>query len=583
MNKQSPLVLTELVDPVNGKFDTLASPSTSGHYATELHRPPPETYSKTYVPDIRLPWTNVRANVLGTKVFEISSKNAVDVVFSATCGLLPLSNRTVGEGWDATTAAACLAALGKPKTRAWIENHFRWVVWKLAALSRRFGVSRLTFGNVVLHLKKRHEFEVGHTSSRWGLEAICNHTQNIRAVVLVVAQIYGGNGRGEILAELSDGWYSARGVFDIELSCRCTSGQVRTGTKLALQGVRKLLDVIVKGSTLQLDFNGTRLARSAAKLGLKGSSTRMVLPLSCLSAGGGLIPAFDAVVQRIRLLPQTDRLQMQVVLWLVARRGASGRLSCCHSVYARLREGDSVRFHNIIALPGYNGRLLLRPTCCSHYHILRSPAPRRLAAASQYIPRSFSNGARLAALGRDASNAGLRVDALGLVATYTRRTLVLCDASPNLILVTLRRDISSYIRHWAVGLEPGSQVAILHAVLFKTQNHSAALSCDELVLFCPSAQAVLKASPNGSTQGLQDEWNALGRWSRTPMAAIVLSEVHVESSEGAKEITSLVALLADSPNGISCSDLELTGDIAGVKILLSVGDLYYSNQKYYLL
>ena len=79
-------------------------------------------------------------------VFEVNAKNASSVVFSNSQGVSLVSSWTTkAERWGAATVSACLVIIGKRglsgKWRAWIENHYRWIVWKLAAVSRQICVA----------------------------------------------------------------------------------------------------------------------------------------------------------------------------------------------------------------------------------------------------------------------------------------------------------------------------------------------------------------------------------------------------------------------------------------------------------
>jgi breast cancer 2 susceptibility protein len=70
-----------------------------------------------------------------------------------------------GGGFDAAAARAALLAWGadpKQATAAWVANHYRWVVWKLASYDRKLmgscrggGGSCLRVENVMLQLQRR--------------------------------------------------------------------------------------------------------------------------------------------------------------------------------------------------------------------------------------------------------------------------------------------------------------------------------------------------------------------------------------------------------------------------------------------
>jgi len=565
-------------------------------------------------------------------IFEVNSKSASSVLFSNSRDISLMSSWTQAERWGAATASACLVIIGKQmpwrgfdtdsiKWHVWIENHYRWIVWKLAAVSRQFCVARLTFENLLLQLKSRFEREV-ERRCKPGLKELClDESSSMGLLILAVSNMYGGNGKGEMLVELTDGWYRIRGIFDKDLSCRCARGQIRVGTKLALQGF-----VILRGTlttkfvaplagndapTLWLHFNGTRLARSAARLGFQKYRNSMVLTPYSLSSSGGVVSAVDAVVQRIRLPSQTSLLEEQIVLWLAAPRlhGISNeahlRISFDakqNGTYTAFCEGDMIRVHDVIAVPGHAGEFLLKRTLLTRCEAIESPASLQNLAASQYITRSLCCGSHLACLGRDKANFGSRVDTVGIIlATYdsntSHSTLVLYDHSQNLIFVSLRRDL----RHHSClmnlfGLPPRSQVVVLHATLRSTLNHCAMLTCDDLAAVCSSRCSLGKASFGMTQERLQDDWDALARWAKFPLAMFAESSVLCQKLKctmvqanknyyGGR--STLFNLLAKSLNGKSRAELELAQDAEDLDVAIQAmhasGNVYYANGKYYLM
>tara|TARA_B100000575_G_C23136538_1_gene660375 strand:- start:1221 stop:3245 length:2025 start_codon:yes stop_codon:yes gene_type:complete len=556
-------------------------------------------------------------------VFEVNAKNASSVVLSNSQGVSLVSSWTTkAERWGAATVSACLAIIGKRglsgKWRAWIENHYRWIVWKLAAVSRQFCVARLTFENILLHLKSRFEREV-ERRCRPGLKELClDESGSMGLLILVVSNMYGGNGKGEILVELTDGWYRIHGIFDKDLSCRCARGQIRVGTKLALQGFEILrgtltdkFSALLAGNdvpTLWLHFNGTRLARSAARLGFQKYRNSMVLTPYSLSSSGGVISAVEAVVQRIRLPSQISLLQEQTVLWLAAPKlhGIANethlRISfdtTQNGTYTEICEGDTIRVHYVIAVPGHAGEFLLKRTFHSRCEVIKSPASLRDLAASQYIPRSLCCGSHLACLGRD--NVGSRVDTVGIIlATYdssaSYSTLVLYDYSQDLIFVSLRRDRRQHSSRNLLGIPPGSQVAVLHASLLSTLDDCAMLTCDDLAVVCSSRRSLGKASFGRTRERLQNDWDVLERWARIPLAMfaearLLCRKIKCTMVQAKRNsyggLSTLLALLAKSLDGKSRAELELAQDAedldVAIRAMHASGNLYYANEKYYLM
>ena len=463
----------------------------------------------------RLDGPTLKACGVGLMSLLVTSTDAIDVVFSSETGVP--CDRGV---WDVATVAACLIAAGKepallaedggsksaepmpPRWRAWVRNHYRWVVWKLAASSRQFGLPRLTFENVVSALKRRFECEIERASKPFIKALVQRDVSEASFVVLVVARITFGETslRGDrVTLELSDGWYGVRCKVDSVLASRIHAGLIAVGTKLAIQGARLLdretavdpLDVLLgEGSheapTLYIEANGVRRARASARLGLQPAAVRMVLPLHAVTPAGGIAPAIDAVVSRIRVAQSLDdddcdgpgdhddnanRLRGSALPRLASpsrgknvhgeqRRGtvvflaakartpenvtvtAGLRLPNTHSDSAcNLSEGDLVRVSCTSVLRACHGRGLFLQLARHGTVVSRcSPAPRIELAASRYRPRRLMNGAALADMSPAA--VGTRVDCAGIIAAVDSAdmdyvALFLVDASFNAVQKSL--------------------------------------------------------------------------------------------------------------------------------------------------
>jgi len=343
-----------------------------------------------------------------------------------------------------------------------VANHYRWVIWKLAAVSRRFSVNRLAFKHVVSQLVWRFEREV-ELSILPALRAIRQRDAAAsHFLVLAVSGVHGKNGQQNGLIELTDGWYSIEALLDPQLTARCACGQIQVGTKLAIQGAklirgtneRDLLDVLLqerqKPAALSLHFNGTRLARSSARLGFQELVMTLVVPLSCLQSTGGVVPAIDALVRHISLRSQSagplDESIPKGIVTLTAKDRPGPALAVELQFYESdmhkmshngLQEGDEVRVYETVAIAHGHCPLMLKSTPDSRYMIKRSPAARNLLATCGYVTRALLDGAMLADLGRNNQKVGSRVDSVGFIVAMQEEnenvTIVLCDESPNLL------------------------------------------------------------------------------------------------------------------------------------------------------
>lgn len=499
----------------------------------------------------------------------IDSTNARHVIFSSrtglACGLTSQSSGLRDDTWGAATVASCLLAAGKKprllysektsvperfpwRWRAWVMNHYRWVIWKLAAVSRRFSVNRLTFKHVIAQLMWRFEREV-ELSILPALRAICRRDAAAsHFLVLAVSRIHGKDGQQNGLIELTDGWYSIDALLDPQLTARCACGQIHVGTKLAIQGAklvgdaneRDLLDVLVQARpappALSLHLNGTRLARSSARLGFREKTATLVIPLSCLRSTGGAVPATDALVRHICLRSrpaQPPNFNESIPIGLVTLIGQDGpdllltaelRLyeSDMHKIsHKGLQEGDEIRVYETIAIAHTRGRLTLKSTPDTRYIIKRSPASRHLLATCGCVMRDLLDGAMLANLGGNNQKIGSRVDCLGFVIAMQENndnvTIVLYDKSPNLLFLT-NCDLRNNSLDGLADIKVGSQVAVLNALLLQTRCNAAFLECDEFAIFCRSQHDLSQEITGFATSSFRTRWEALAVDERTQMA-----------------------------------------------------------------
>ena len=221
-------------------------------------------------------------------------------------------------------------------TEKWIKNHYRWIVWKLAAMERRFpeqlGGQYLTFNHVLSQIKGRYEKELCR-ANRPAVRKILNRDVSpCVPIILCVSQILrfksntpqnggdqcaGKEGIEEIRLEASDGWYALSAMLDGNLSNLVDSGKIRVGSKLVIcnaqlvgseDGIDPLDDDYHSDRrscrlVLQITANNTRLARWDAKLGFvhpkytaqQGGSI-LIKNLSGIFPDGGTLPAIDLVI-----------------------------------------------------------------------------------------------------------------------------------------------------------------------------------------------------------------------------------------------------------------------------------------------
>ncbi|KAK6629416.1 hypothetical protein RUM43_003233 [Polyplax serrata] len=124
----------------------------------------------------------------------------------------------------------------------WIENHYKWIVWKLQnyemTFPKYFGGRTLTLRNLMLQLKYRYDREIDR-HERSALRKILEHDDtSAKRMVLRVCDITKVQ-KSEIKdyeLQLTDGWYSCPARVDPPMVRLIDKGKIQVGTKLVTQG-----------------------------------------------------------------------------------------------------------------------------------------------------------------------------------------------------------------------------------------------------------------------------------------------------------------------------------------------------------
>ena len=201
----------------------------------------------------------------------------------------------------------------------WFSNHYRWTVWKLAAVEVAFPSQcagrYLTPDWLMKQLRYRYDREI-EAAERPALRRICEHDDvSQRRLVLCVSVVYPnpppdptGEKREEEAPtiEVTDGWYSLPALLDPPLRYMVRSGRISVGTKIMTSGAELVgprdpchpLDV-PSDLCLGLSANSTRRARWFTGLGYQLSPHPFCLPLSSLFPDGGVVGCTQAVITRV--------------------------------------------------------------------------------------------------------------------------------------------------------------------------------------------------------------------------------------------------------------------------------------------
>lgn len=204
----------------------------------------------------------------------------------------------------------------------WFLNHYRWLVWKLAAMEAAFPVEcggrYLTPDWLMKQMKYRYDREI-EAAERPALRKICERDDLCsRRLALCVSAIYPSlhstpsatDGKGEDATtpsvEVTEGWYSLPAILDPPLKYMVQSGRITVGTKIITCGAELVgsaepchpLD-IPPNLCLRLSANSTRRARWYTRLGYQPCPHPFPVPLSSLFPDGGLVGCTEAVIARV--------------------------------------------------------------------------------------------------------------------------------------------------------------------------------------------------------------------------------------------------------------------------------------------
>ncbi|XP_070151089.1 breast cancer type 2 susceptibility protein homolog isoform X2 [Polyergus mexicanus] len=205
----------------------------------------------------------------------------------------------------------------------WVENHYRWIVWKLASMDRmKFSSAELpralTPSRVMAQLKYRYDREIDQFQRSAIRRILEKDDVASKRMILCVSSIIENNnisteiGKSPRLGvpkwriELTDGWYSIPICIDIGLVKSISTGKIKEGTKLVVSGAELLncdqgFYPLEAPATvcLKLHTNSTRRARWYAKLGYAPRSGPIPIKLCNVCPNGGLIGKMTIIVARV--------------------------------------------------------------------------------------------------------------------------------------------------------------------------------------------------------------------------------------------------------------------------------------------
>ncbi|KAM3874721.1 breast cancer type 2 susceptibility protein [Diretmus argenteus] len=244
--------------------------------------------------------------------------------------LIPRNDGTAGK--EEFYRALCDTPGVDPKliSEEWLNNHYRWIVWKQASMERSFpstmGSLCLTPEQVLLQLKYRYDVEVDH-SRRPALRKIMEKDDTAaKTLVLCVCGVVsrghdptrqsrndvktpqGADSQVEnpvAMIWLTDGWYAIKAQLDVPLTAMLHKGRLGIGGKLIIHGAELVGSEDAcspleapESIMLKICANSSRPARWDTKLGFYQNPRPFLLPVSCLYSSGGSVGCVDVIILR---------------------------------------------------------------------------------------------------------------------------------------------------------------------------------------------------------------------------------------------------------------------------------------------
>ncbi|CAH1391282.1 unnamed protein product [Nezara viridula] len=196
---------------------------------------------------------------------------------------------------------------------AWIKNHYKWIVWKLASYERAFPTNLsnryLTPENVLHQLKYRYDREID-LAQRPALKKILECDEpSLRRLIACVADIRNvdsSDGESTYEIELTDGWYSVWTCIDPAMKNLIDRQKVKIGMKLIIQAAELLNCTegcdpleIASSICLKLHTNCVRRVKWHTKIGFTRHPGPIRISLSSVLHNGGLVGLTSAMIARV--------------------------------------------------------------------------------------------------------------------------------------------------------------------------------------------------------------------------------------------------------------------------------------------
>lgn len=252
--------------------------------------------------------TTIRSENAADFVFHVSASDTLLILGDGATVQLTSTEVMLGREEFYRAFLSMPGVDGKLVSPSWLDNHYRWVVWKLASMELHcpqvFGGRSLTPDQVMLQLKYRYDIEIDHCS-RSALRKIYERDDvSSKSLVLCVSAVTVKKD-GAVQVELTDGWYGIRAELDEPLSKLVSTGRIFVGLKILTSGAELVGSSEAcapleapPDAALKLSYNSTRRARWDTRLGYFVVPRPFRVSLSSLHPKGGLAGRVDCLVIR---------------------------------------------------------------------------------------------------------------------------------------------------------------------------------------------------------------------------------------------------------------------------------------------
>ncbi|GCB69423.1 hypothetical protein scyTo_0013969, partial [Scyliorhinus torazame] len=340
----------QTIHPLPGSLyrtKTSGAPRISLHSAVEGKVPTSFTEEQLYVYGVSRSTLGVQAE--NAESFQINSREFLsEELFKTGSGvqladggwLIPDNNGMAGKSEFYRALLDSPGVDPKLISEVWAYNHYKWLVWKFAAMEatfpKEFGSRCLTPETILLHLKYRYDIEIDQCR-RSALKKIMERDDvAAKTLVVCVSQIismgtesfqHSPNLDGAVkqsktvtdksvieakkdmpigIIEVTDGWYGIKALLDLPLTSLLRKKKLVVGQKIIIHGAELIgsQDACApleapESLMIKISANSTRPARWYTKLGFHRDPRPFQLPISTLFSEGGMVGCVDVIVVRI--------------------------------------------------------------------------------------------------------------------------------------------------------------------------------------------------------------------------------------------------------------------------------------------